>query len=166
MIKTKYEIKFSIDDDEFDIVVREPNAKEKKELDLKSQNAKSILDKMQSLADKETELNSELLSVQNEIEINKEIIANAEIKDKIALLWENKKLNKRIGEIKSEIKNLGDSEKLLKDFEAALEESFKFKTSLLIENSEFIKFINDKAISHKLVWEVLNQKIIKAQEKK
>lgn len=166
MIKTKYEIKFSIDDDKFDIVVREPNAKEKKELDLKSQNAKSILDKIQSLADKETELNSELLSVQNEIEINKEIIANAEIKDKIALLWENKKLNKRIGEIKSEIKNLGDSEKLLKDFETALEESFKFKTSLLIENSEFIKFINDKAISHKLVWEVLNQKIIKAHEKK
>lgn len=166
MIKTKYEIQFSIDDDKFDIVVREPNRGEKKELDLKSQNAKSILDKMQSLADKETELNSELLSVQNEIEINKEIIANAEIKDKITLLWENKKLNKRIGEIKSEIKNLGNSEKLLKDFDIALEESFKFKTSLLIENSEFIKFINDNAISHKLVWEVLNQKIIKAQEKK
>ena len=88
MIKTKYEIKFSIDDDEFDIVVREPNAKEKKELDLKSQNAKSILDKMQSLADKETELNSELLSVQNEIEIKKEINANEDIKDKIAIFLE------------------------------------------------------------------------------
>ncbi|MBP3223963.1 MAG: hypothetical protein J6M14_01505 [Campylobacter sp.] len=166
MIKTKYDIKINIDDREFDIVVREPNKAEKKELDLKSAKAREILSVIEAKAKKENELLSEANAIKSEIEINRAIIANADIKDRLALLWENKKLNKRARECEREIANLGSSEESVREFEAVLEESFEFKSKLLIEGAEFLSAVGEFGISHKKIWEILSSHVAKAQEKK
>ena len=168
MIKTIYKIELQIDDESFNLVVREPNFKEKKQLEIKASEHKPLLEKIENLAKKESEINARLGEIAALIDTNNEILRASNLGDKVKLLLENKAFISERASLKNELLSLNESADLINELDEKLEELFKFKSQMLLSGQiERLNLaMNEKNISHKLLWEHLNLEISKAQEKK
>lgn len=169
MIKTKYKIEINIDDDIFHVEIKEPDLKEKKELELKNETSKELLGKIEELANDETKTNNRLNEINDLISVNNEILRACSLGDKVKILLENKELIKERAGLLKEKEKYGKSTDLLKDFDEALENAFKFKSELLIggaDKDRLLKELNIKNIAHKKLWDDLNVRINEALKKK
>ncbi|MDA3046712.1 hypothetical protein OFO10_06025 [Campylobacter sp. VBCF_06 NA8] len=168
MIKTEYKISLEIDSDMFSLVVKEPNLTERKDLELKAENQKAKIRELENKAKEQSDINLRLNELNETIQINKELIKNCDIKDKISLLFENKKLVKEKTEL---CKKLGEfsADEIAKSLNDDLESLFAYKIDLLVlgdDKERFKNTLKDKGLSSRIVWEAINEAIKEAQAKK
>lgn len=169
MIKTEYKIKFSIDDDEFDLVIKEPNLEQKKLLEQKANEQKDKFISLEQKAKDESELNLKINEINETILINKDLIKESSPKDKLMLLIENKNLIKEKTALLKDLAKLSAQNEIINTINDDLENLFKFKLDLLldgVDRDKFISSIKAKGISYKLIWQYLDESIKEAQEKK
>lgn len=167
MIKTKYFVNLAINESEFELEVREPNLTEKKELELRAANSGEKIKSLENLAKKENALNIRIAEINELISVNKELLRQLSISDKITLLNENKALIKERGEKQKELSELEDNKNLISEIENDLESVFEFKTQTLISaGTEFYKTLRQNNISFRTLWEHLDVLISKEREKK
>lgn len=169
MIKTEYKIVLEIDDEVFNLVVKEPNLKERKELEAKAENQKAKFAELEAKAKRESVLNAKINEINETITINKELIKESKLSEKITLLLENKKLIKEKANLVKELGDLNEATNIINDINADLESLFSFKIDLLIfgdDRERFLATIKNKSISSRLVWDSINEALRTAQEKK
>ncbi|MCI6988419.1 MAG: hypothetical protein MR902_02465 [Campylobacter sp.] len=152
MIKTSYKIELIIDDESFDLIVREPNLAEKIELENKTLEISKKLKEQESI-NETINLNSNLIKTN-------EALIRSDFKDKSKLLLENKELIKTNSKLKKELINLSD---LYKDLEVA----YAYRTSILIDGNKdrLFKTLTNKGISHEALWAEIAKEIESAKEK-
>ncbi|MCI6641971.1 hypothetical protein [Campylobacter sp.] len=166
MIRTKYNIELNIDDEVFHIEVREPNLKEKKELELSVKESKELLNSLSENENKRANLNRQIKENTEMIEINKEL-SKQSIKDKFSLFLENKTLIKKNKELNLELNKLK-----LPDFteiDTKFENALNIKNEMLISGIDKEKLLNalkQKGIKNSYFWDILSKEIAKEQEKK
>lgn len=168
MIKTEYKISLEIDSDVFSLIVKEPNLTERKDLELKAENQKAKMSELEAKAKAQSDINLRLNELNETIQINKELIKNCDIKDKISLLYENKKLVKEKTEL---CKRLGEfnADEIAKNLNDDLESLFAYKIDLLVlgdDKERFKGVLKEKGLSSRIVWEAINEAIKEAQTKK
>lgn len=169
MIKTEYKIVLEIDDEVFNLVVKEPNLKERKELEAKAENQKAKFAELEVKAKRESALNAKINEINETIAINKELIKESKLSERITLLLENKKLIKEKANLVKELGDLNEATNIINDINADLESLFSFKIDLLIfgdDRERFLATIKNKGISSRLVWDSINEALRTAQEKK
>lgn len=169
MIKTEYKIVLEIDDEVFNLVVKEPNLKERKELEAKAENQKVKFAELEAKAKRESALNAKINEINETIAINKELIKESKLGERITLLLENKKLIKEKANLVKELGDLNEATNIINDINADLESLFSFKIDLLIfgdDRERFLATIKNKSISSRLVWDSINEALRTAQEKK
>lgn len=169
MIKTEYKIVLEIDDEVFNLVVKEPNLKERKELEAKAENQNAKFAELEAKAKCESALNAKINEINEIIAINKELIKESKLSERITLLLENKKLIKEKANLVKELGDLNEATNIINVINADLESLFSFKIDLLIfgdDKERFLATIKNKSISSRLVWDSINEALRTAQEKK
>lgn len=164
MIKTSYEIKIKLNDDEFELTINEPNAKEKKLLELKKAASSKALDKLEADRAAYEESLKQINHKQEMVTLNLELSKELKEGELIAVLKETKELKSQIYAILATLK-----EPDFKPLEDQLEDILRYKSELLISGDMkeiFLKKVDELGISHKLLWEEIAKKVGVASQKK
>lgn len=167
MIKTEYKINFAINDENFNIIVKEPSLKEKKELELALKPSRELLENSQKNEIKRANLNRAIKENEEMILINKELSNQSGFGDKFSLLMENKTLLKKNKELNLELEKIELVN--FNEIEAEFERVLGLKNEMLISGDDKEKLLNtlkEKGIKNSYFWEILSSLIIKEQEKK
>ncbi|QKF64557.1 hypothetical protein [Campylobacter corcagiensis] len=165
MIKTRYSINFIVDDESFNIEVKDPSLKEKKELEDMTLKSREALDEFNSMNAKKQTLLSQIEYKKELIRVNKELLKQSP--NKFELLSENKTILKEIADLDAKLKSLKDInlEKINDELESVLE----YKNNLLISGDDkerLLSALKEKGISNQKFWEILGLEVAKEMEKK
>lgn len=156
MIKTSYEISIKLNEDEFSLTINEPNAKEKKLLDLKKDASAKELSTLEAARDSYEQKLREISHKQDIISLNLELSKELKEGELSLLLKETKELKNQIYAISKTLK-----EPDFKPLEKELEDILRYKSELLISGDMkeiFLKKVDELGISHKLLWEEIAKK--------
>lgn len=157
-ISTQFKINFTIDDESFDLIIKEPNFKERKELEILATTEKERLENFAKIGKEKDKISIEINELEQIIEANKEIIKIGDFSDKIKLLIENKNLIKKLKELKTELLKFNDFN--FNDFNSGFENVLKTKAEMLITGSDKVRFfeiLSQKGVSFKLLWEKIGE---------
>lgn len=158
MITTEYKINLKIDDEVFELKIKDPSKKEKQSLEAKANESMKTLNELQNLND-ELSLNESI------IKTNSDLIKQNSALDKTKLLLENKELYIRNAAIKKDLSNLQNQD----DISANLERLFRLRSELFISGEDkerLFKTLDEKGVRYESLWEHLNKEILKENEKK
>lgn len=164
MLKTEYKVNLQIDDKEFLLTVKDPDLKDKKALEIKTNEQKEELEKLDKQRLKFEENLKEIEYKQRILNVNEELLSDPNFATKTEILLENKNLIKEINSLKKELK-----EPNYDNLSKKLEELLEYKSRLLIsgeQKEEFLNVVANKAISHKLIWEEISNGVKVATQKK
>ncbi|AIR80140.1 TPA: hypothetical protein RPW15_001673 [Campylobacter fetus subsp. venerealis] len=164
MIKTSYEIKIKLNDNEFELTINEPNAKERKLLELKRQAGQKDLDRFEAQKVAYEESLRQISHKQEMVTLNLELSKELKGDELVALLKETKELKNQIYAISTTLK-----EPDFKPLEAGLEDILRYKSELLISGAkkdEFLKSIDELSISYKFLWDEIAKKVGVESQKK
>ncbi len=159
-IKTKYSITIEIDDKPFSIVVSN------KLTSIQQDELDEVTQKHQQSFEKRDSLGAELNEAIEEFEINKHILADADVIEKVKVVFEQKSLNKKIFRLKKEISEL---EKNITSVSKAMEELFAKRYELGVNGADKVslkKEIVDAGIGFGVIFSEIADEINKAKEKK
>lgn len=158
MITTEYKINLQIDDEVFELEIKDPSKKEKQALEAKANQSMKALNELQNLND-ELSLNESI------IKTNSDLIKQNSTLDKTKLLLENKELLIKNAAIKKDLSNLQNQD----DISANLERLFRLRSELFISGGDkerLFKTLDEKGVKYENLWEHLNKEILKENEKK
>lgn len=158
MITTEYKINLTIDDEVFELKIKDPSKKEKQSLEAKANESMKTLNELQNLND-ELSLNESI------IKTNSDLIKQNSALDKTKLLLENKELLIKNAAIKKDLSNLQNQD----DISANLERLFRLRSELFISGEDkerLFKTLDEKGVRYESLWEHLNKEILKENEKK
>lgn len=158
MITTEYKINLKIDDEVFELEIKDPSKKEKQALEAKANQSMKALNELQNLND-ELSLNESI------IKTNSDLIKQNSALDKTKLLLENKELLIRNAAIKKDLSNLQNQD----DISANLERLFRLRSELFISGEDkerLFKTLDEKGVRYENLWQHLNSEILKENEKK
>ena len=158
MITTEYKINLKIDDEVFELEIKDPSKKEKEALEAKANQSMKALNELQNLND-ELSLNESI------IKTNSDLIKQNSALDKTKLLLENKELLIKNAAIKKDLLNLQNQD----DISANLERLFRLRSELFISGEDkerLFKTLDEKGVRYESLWEHLNKEILKENEKK
>lgn len=158
MITTEYKINLKIDDEVFELEIKDPSKKEKQALEAKANQSMKTLNELQNLND-ELSLNESI------IKTNSDLIKQNSALDKTKLLLENKELLIRNAAIKKDLLSLQNQD----DISANLERLFRLRSELFISGEDkerLFKTLDEKGVRYESLWEHLNKEILKENEKK
>ena len=159
-IKTKFPICIEIDDNNFNIVVSDYLSKEQKE------QLESVKEKYDENFHKQSNLQEMLEQKSEEFAINKHILECGDIVEKVGVMFEQKKLNKEIFQLKKEIEQLQSTSKTLNE---ALEEIYAARYEIMVsgdDKSKLKKEIEQLNISYSRLFEEFGEKMKEALKKK
>lgn len=149
-IFTHYPLSISIDDDTYSIVVSDPTAEQKKQIEAKAKGLKNI----ELLAKKGKELAEDL-------ESNKALVEVVGLVEKAKLLWENKNIQKEIREIDTQVSAF--------DMAKETTDLFMLRLEMTVSGEDKDRFLNDiatKSIDPINLVETISMHIVKSKEKK
>ena len=158
MITTEYKINLKIDDEVFELEIKDPSKKEKEALEAKANQSMKVLNELQNLND-ELSLNESI------IKTNSDLIKQNSALDKTKLLLENKELLIKNAAIKKDLSDLQNQD----DISANLERLFRLRSELFISGGDkerLFKTLDEKGVRYESLWEHLNKEILKENEKK
>jgi len=160
MIRTKFPITIEIDDKPFSIVVAEKMSQaQQSELD-------EVTDKYKSDYEKKDTLQASLSEAIEEFEINKHILADGKVIDRVIVMFEQKALNKTIFNLKKEITEL---DRNIVGLNKAIAELFEKRYDLSVSGTDAAilkKEISDLGIGFQAIFNELGILIKEAKEKK
>lgn len=169
MIQTQYKIAVNIDEQEFNIVVAEPNETQKKSLELKANEQKKRLDELSELNLQREQLNLEVNNKERVISINTELLKTSNDSEKTALLKENKALSDDILSLKKQIASLNNELKKGESINADFEVLMEYKAELLLSGADkdkLFEIVKERGISFSLLWQEISENVLKASQKK
>lgn len=169
MIQTQYKITLNIDEQEFNIVVAEPNATQKKSLELKADEQKKRLDELSELNLQREQLNLEVNNKERIISINTELLKTSSDGEKTALLKENKALSDDILSLKKQIASLSNELKKGESINADFEALMEYKAQLLLsgdDKDKLFELVKERGVSFSLLWQEISEAVLKASQKK
>lgn len=158
MITTEYKVNLKIDDEVFELEIKDPSKKEKQSLEAKANESMKALNELQNLND-ELSLNESI------IKTNSDLIKQNSALDKTKLLLENKELLIKNAAIKKDLLSLQNQD----DISANLERLFRLRSELFISGGDkerLFKTLDEKGVKYESLWEHLNKEILKENEKK
>lgn len=167
MIETRYTIPIGIGGEIFTVTVRELNPAEKKKLELIGADNKALIEQETMKEKNIREVEIALEEAQNTFETNKELLNLVDLKEKVSLFFENKKLSKQIADLKREKLSLARPDFTQANF--SLETLYKEKTNLAIEGvgkEALLKEMTQNNVSHMRLWEEVSLKIDEEIKKK
>ncbi len=167
MIETRFEIPVNINSTVFNITIRELRPAEKKALEKIGKEHKTLLAEQSAKERKREENAIALQEAQNALEVSKEMLGLVDIKEKLALFLEIKKLGFEIAKLKRERLNLERSD--FSQANDALESIYKEKFNFVAlgEQKEALKEILDENnISYQTLWSELDREILEHTKKK
>ena len=160
MIQTKFPITVEIDDKSFSVDVSEKMSSTQQE------ELQAITDKHQSNFEQKDSLRAELLEAQEEFEINKHILSDGKVVDRLKVMFEQKSLNKKIFNLK---KDIADSSKDSIGLDKAIEELFEKRFDLSVRGADAAalkKEISELNIGFQTIFQEFSELIKEAKEKK
>ncbi|DAB36616.1 MAG TPA: hypothetical protein CFH80_03945 [Sulfurospirillum cavolei] len=167
MIETRFEVPVTINGTVFNVTVRELRPAEKKALEKIGEEQKGLLEE-QSAKERKSEENAiALQEAQHALEVTREILTLVELKDKLALFIEIKKIGFEIARLKRERLSLERSD--FTKANDALERIFKEKFNFIIggDNKEALKnTIEECNVSYQSVFAEINAEIEEQTKKK
>lgn len=158
MITTEYKVNLKIDDEVFELEIKDPSKKEKQSLEAKANQSMKALNELQNLND-ELSLNESI------IKTNSDLIKQNSALDKTKLLLENKELLIKNAAIKKDLLSLQNQD----DISSNLERLFRLRSELFISGGDkerLFKTLDEKGVRYESLWEHLNKEILKENEKK
>lgn len=159
MIKTRYEIELEIDDTKFKVTLNEPNAAQKDEMKVLAVESSAVYEKRDALQ-------SSLSEKKEEFEVNKLLVKESGVIDKVKLLLEQKSLNKEIFALKRDIDEI---DKNTISINESIETLFAKRFELLIggpDKTALKKVIEEKGINYRVIFETLSKLALDTKEKK
>jgi hypothetical protein len=159
MIKTSYDLEINIDSEKFKITLSEPTAAQKKEM-------KSLGDEKIAVYEKRNSLTNSLLEKKEEFELNKLLIKESGILDKVKLLLEQKSLNSEIYSLKREIQVC---DKDVSSMDEALDIMLERRFDLLVggEDKTTLKgVIKTKGVDYRTLFDAFAVQVKESREKK
>lgn len=158
-IKTTHNIELEIDEKKFAITVSTLTKAQRDEL---NEIAKGFFE----VADKQRPIQAEINELAEEYAINKEILAHANVIEKLKVVFEQKSLYKQILAKQQELK---DVEGASTDFSASYSSFFSKKFDLIVSGegkAALKKEMEDKEISYQTIIAVIEASIAPSKEKK
>ncbi len=167
MIETRFEVPININGSIFNVIVRELRPAEKKTLEKIGEEQKKILEE-QSAKDRKKEENAiALQEAENALEVNREMLGLVDLKDRLPLFVEIKKLGFEIGGLKRERLNLDRSD--FTKANDALERIYKEKFNFVVEGEEkdaLREMVVECNISFQTLWGAIDHEISEQTKKK
>jgi hypothetical protein len=167
MIQTKYKTSIEINDKTYVVTVKDPSTAEKIKLEKAAEEKLAPLKENVEEERKKAVIDTQIEEIAYTLEINKEMILESKIADKLSLLLENKSLNKRLSELKKERANIKDVDiKAINDTVEALNKN-KFDLLITGEDKQALKnACEDEGVSFTTLWDEIRKEVLKEQEKK